>query len=102
MENSYDSYQTRKNVLTIGNDEIPFNYQINEVLEVFNMVIVRLESPKDTVFNENVFGVSRTEKKIIWQVPNLDYRSEINCPFVGMKFINNQLYLNNWCDIYNN
>jgi hypothetical protein len=64
------------------------------------MLIIRLESPRDVVFNENVFGVNLEEKKIKWQIANLRYDTGVDCPFVGVKFSDGQLYINNWCDIY--
>jgi hypothetical protein len=100
VNQSTNKYSTFENILTIGDCQLPFKYQINEILEVPNMLIVRLESPRGVVFNENVFGISLAEKKIKWQIAKLKYGSEVQCPFVGMKFYNDQLYLNNWCDIY--
>lgn len=100
MNQNENKYATRKNILKIGNDEIIFKYNINDILEVNNMLIVRIESPRGVVFNENVFGVSLAEKKIEWQIVKLQYGTESDCPFVGIKFYDGQLYLNNWCDIH--
>ena len=93
-------YKANGNILEIGDQEIYFKYKINGTLEVSDMLIVFLESPKETVFNENVFGVSLPEKQVKWQIAKLRYDTGIDCPFVGGKFYNGQLYLHNWCDIY--
>lgn len=100
MNQNNSKYATQENILKIADSEIIFKYKINDILEVSNMLIIRLESPRGILFNENVFGVSLTEKKIKWQIAKLKYGSEVDCPFSGLKYYNNQLYLNNWCDIY--
>lgn len=97
---STNNYTVQANIIKIGDKELFFKYNINDILEVFNMLIVRLDSPQGIVFNENVFGVSVAKKEITWQIAKLNYDREVNCPFVGMKLYNNHLYLNNWCDIY--
>src|ERR1700744_4515776 len=99
MSQSNKRYTQKGNVLTIDDVEIPFKYKINDVLEVEDMLIVFLENSKETVFNENVFGVSLPEKKIKWQIAKLRYETGVDCPFVGGKYYNGQLYLHNWCDI---
>lgn len=95
-----NKYKIQDNKLIIGGCELVFDYQINEVLEIADMIIVRIKSPIGVIFNENVFGVSLTEMRVKWQVDKLKYKRGTDCPFVGMKYHNNQLYLNNWCDIY--
>jgi hypothetical protein len=100
MHQIHDRYKVEENILTVGDSEIKFDYPIQEVLEISNMLIVRIKKPIGIIFNENVFGVSLTERKVKWQIAKLKYGSEVYCPFVGMKYYNNQLYLNNWCDIY--
>jgi hypothetical protein len=93
-------YKVNGNLLVIGDQDINFKYKINNILEVSDMLIVFLESPRETVFNENVFGVNLLEKKVKWQIAKLHYDTGVDCPFVGGKLYNGQLYLHNWCDIY--
>jgi hypothetical protein len=100
MDKNNIVYVVEENLLKIGGTSIPFKYKINEAIPVFDMLIIRLESPRDVVFNENVFGVNMCEKKIKWQIANLRYDTGVDCPFVGVKFSDGRLYLNNWCDIY--
>lgn len=100
MNQSNNGYSKNGNILTIDDVEIPFKYEINNVLEVANMLIVFLKSPRETVFNENVFGVSLPDKKIKWQIAKLRYETGVDCPFVDGKYYDGQLYLHNWCDIY--
>src|ERR1700730_15926842 len=98
MDQNNNTYSVKENLLAIGGQEIPFKYKIDDVLSVADMLIIFLESPRETVFNENVFGVSLLEKKVKWQIAKLRYDTGVNCPFVGGKFYNGQLYLHNWCD----
>jgi hypothetical protein len=93
-------YTVEENLLNIGDKALPFKYKINNIIEVPDMLIVFLESPRDTVFNENVFGVSLAERDVKWQITKLRYDTGVDCPFVGGRFYNGQLYLHNWCDIY--
>jgi hypothetical protein len=88
------------NTLRIGDVQIVFGDNIKEVLEISGMLIL-LTIKRDGYFpSENVFGVSLSEKKIKWHIAKLNYETGDSCPFVGIKSYNNQLYLNNWCDIY--
>ena len=100
MNQNANKYSTLENILKIGDCKIPFEYRIDDIVEVFDMLIVVLEHLQGVIFNENVFGVSLTEKKIKWQIAKLKYGAEVNCPFVGAKLHNNRIHLNNWCDIY--
>jgi hypothetical protein len=100
MSDSNIIYTVEENLLNIGDKALSFKYKLTDVIEVSDMLIIFLESPRDTVFNENVFGVSLTEKEVKWQIAKLRYDTGVDCPFVGGRFYNNQLYLHNWCDIY--
>ncbi|MDO6433256.1 hypothetical protein Q4E93_21780 [Flavitalea sp. BT771] len=100
MVKSNDKYNVQDNRLNIGDREIVFDDVIKDVLEISDMLILLMLRPDGVFHNENVFGISLTEKKIRWQIAKLKYGSEDYCPFVGIKFYDNQLYLNNWCGIY--
>ena len=100
MKQNNDAYTVSENLLVMGDHQIDFKYRIKDILEISDMLIVFLESPRETVFNENVFGVDLPEKKIKWQIAKLRYDTGVDCPFVGGKYYNEQLYLHNWCDIY--
>jgi hypothetical protein len=92
-----DKYTVKANQLGIGGTAITFDFPIVQVVEVSGMLIVRLEKPFRTFYNENVFGVSLTEKKIKWQVAKLRYTTgEVDCPFIDILIFEGKLRLNNW------
>lgn len=101
MIKSNEEYSIQENKLIIKEDEIAFDHQIKEILEISDMLIVLILKVKGITPNKNVFGVSISQKKIKWQIEKLfPQESDENCPFVGIKYYNSQLYLNNWCDVY--
>jgi len=101
MHQLRDRYTIDENILTVGDKAITFKNPIREAIEIADMLILLTMAPKETAANRNVFGVSLTEKEVKWQVGKINEGTdENNCPFVGIKYYNNQLYLNNWCDIY--
>jgi hypothetical protein len=97
--NKNNKFTVQENILKIGDNEIVFKDKIKDIIEISNMLILLMLHHDGSFFNENVLGVCLLEKKIKWQIAQLDYGTEVYCPFVGMKFNNNHLYLNNWCDI---
>lgn len=94
-------YTVKGNQLVIEGTVITFDFPIVQVVEMFNMLIVRLEKPFRTIYNENVFGVSLAEKKVKWQIVKLKYiTGEADCPFIDILIFEGKLRLNNWCSIY--
>lgn len=101
MSQNNNRYKIQESFLIIGESKLFFEgKKIKDVLEIGGMLILLLLNLDGSFPNENVIGVSLTEKKINWQIAKLKSRSEDYCPFVGIKFYNNELYLNNWCDTY--
>ena len=95
------TYSIQDKKLTIGGSEIVFNQKIKDMLEIADMLIVLIMRAKGITPNRNVFGISISKKKIIWQIGKLfPQDNDENCPYVGIRYHNNQLYLNNWCDVY--
>ncbi len=65
-----------------GRRQLQFDYPIGEVLEFGEVIVVRLEVPVGTVYNENVFGVS-CDGKVVWQVEKREWvRRE--SPYTGL------------------
>jgi hypothetical protein len=94
-------YSIKENRVMVGDNEMPFNFSIEQAIEVEDMLIVRLEIPITKVYNENVFGISLAEKKIKWQIEKREYNvKRASCPFVWIRTLDDQLILNNWCDTY--
>lgn len=101
MNQTNNTYTLQGNQLIIGDTAITFDFPIAQVIEMKGMFIVRLDNPINAVYNENVFGVSTTEKKIKWQIEKREYNAKLaSCPFVWINFLDDQLILNNWCDTY--
>ena len=99
-----NNYYILKNRLIIDDEyEIPFEYPIQESIEIDNMLILYISYyNKVTPLEENVFGVNLKERKLKWQIEKRKYPSrgysKMRCPFVGIKLIDNELWLYNWCD----
>ncbi len=97
-----DRYYIQKNRLIIDDNEIVFDFPIRESVEIGDMLIVYISLyTKITSLVENVFGVHLIEQKIKWQIEKRQYPkggyAEMRCPFVGIRFIDNELWLYNWC-----
>jgi hypothetical protein len=100
MSQNSGEYTIQENILRIGDALIVFEDNIKEALEISGMLIVLLVKRDGYFPSENVFGVNLLKRKIEWRIEKLKYETGDACPFVGIKLNNNQLYLNNWCDIY--
>ena len=97
-----NKYYIEQNELIIDNNRIIFDFPINEVIEIGDMLIVYLDLYNEVIpLEENVFGVSLLEKEIKWQIGKRKYptggRLKARCPFVGISFKDNKLRLYNWC-----
>lgn len=51
---------------------VTFDYLIADIVAFDDAVVVRLNSPSDKHFNENVFGVSY-DGKILWQIEKKEH-----------------------------
>lgn len=101
MNQSNSKYTVHGKQLIIDDSGIPFDFPIAQVVEMSDMLVVRLEKPFKTIYNENVFGVSFAERKIKWQIAKLKYTTgEGDCPFIHISIFEGKLRLNNWCSIY--
>ena len=101
MDQTNSKHTVQGNQLIIDGSVIPFKFSIAQVIEVENMLVVRLEVPVKVTYNENVFGVIIAEKKIKWQIEKWKYNAKMeSCPFVGINLVDDQLILSNWCDTY--
>src|SRR5690349_11302655 len=96
-------YQLNRNVIIIGDTKIAFDYRIDSIVEISEMLIIRLEHSPNKIFNENVFGISLKEKTIKWQISKrkkiFSLRSS-NCHYTAIVVYENELRLINWCDYY--
>lgn len=95
-------YVIERNKIKIGTREIIFDYPIKEYIEIGDMLIVYVDLfDKVIPLENNVYGVSLSSEKVIWQVEKRKYPtggySGIRCPFIGISFKENKLRLHNWC-----
>jgi len=100
MNKIENGFKIKTNTLIIGDVTLQFEYPIQKVLELSGMLIILLEKPFKTIYNENVFGFSIEEGKIKWQIPKINYSTGLDCPFIDILFFESKLRLNNWCDIH--
>ncbi|GAB4393523.1 MAG: hypothetical protein Tsb005_12190 [Gammaproteobacteria bacterium] len=73
---------------------VQFPYEIKQVEEFGEILVVRLKIPVGIILNENVFGVS-SEGKILWQIEKLSSVYTDN-PFTGMVREGDNAKLFNW------
>ena len=66
-------YEIEDNQLRIGDAFLNFDFPIQQVIEISGMLIVRLDIPSKTIYNENVFGISLEERKIKWRIMKRKY-----------------------------
>jgi len=71
-----------------------FEYPIQQVIEIEDVLICRVEPPSNIVMNENVFGISRTGK-MLWQVEKMDYVYQ-DSPYTNICYKDSKLLLSNW------
>jgi hypothetical protein len=103
MSQIENKYRVKDNKLIVGDCLILFDFPIKDVVEISEMLIVRVESPMGKIYNENVFGVSLSEKKIKWQIEKRSKKYPglaKDCPFIEVFVSENKLRLNNWCSHY--
>jgi hypothetical protein len=97
-----DIFRISNNQILFTNGKvIEFDYPIWErfTLVIDFTIIILLDIPSGTLYNENVFGLSTTGN-FLWQIDITGQPlREKFCQFVG-SFINEsgQLVLFNWCD----
>ncbi len=95
-------YQINTDRLKIDEIEIVFDHPIRDFIEIDNMIIVYLNYIDRVIpMDNNVFGVSMMDRKVRWQIETRKYlqggNAEMRCPFVGISFSDNKLWLYNWC-----
>ncbi len=70
--------------LIITGKQVPFQYPIAEMLNFPEVIVVRLEVPPRSRFNENIFGVGY-DGKVLWQiVPQQHIRED--SPYTGINY----------------
>lgn len=71
-------------VLDCGS-ELQFDHGIKEVLDFGEVLVVLLRIPAGTTYNRNVFGISKADGKVLWQImPASISLGQVDAPYVGM------------------
>ncbi|WP_413669907.1 hypothetical protein ACEN9X_08195 [Mucilaginibacter sp. Mucisp86] len=94
------AYSKNGNQITFTEDNIvDFEYPVDAIFEVDNILVVILKIPNGVYDRRNVFAFDRVGN-FLWQIKDVPlYYKGKDCPFVGA-LINdqNELVLFNWCD----
>lgn len=89
------------NNITLANGySLDFEYPILETVITDNVIVIVLDVPFETDYNQNVFAIS-TSGDFLWRVSETElfYRGSNGCVYISA-IINNdgELVLFNWCD----
>jgi hypothetical protein len=90
------SFEENKLYIDIYGDRktVKFPYPIVKIETFYDCMVVMIEPPMKTIFNENIYGVSY-DGKSLWQIEKLKYVYE-DSPFTGMVREGNYMKLCNW------
>ena len=70
-----------------------FRFPIGNAIEFGDVIVVRLQIPRGTIFNENVYGVG-ADGNIIWQIQQ-EYPSTWDGAWGGLENIDGKAVLSN-------
>ncbi len=76
-------------------ETLTFDLPISESLTIGDVTVIRLRVPADVIYNENVFGISLPEKKVLWQVPLRQHVYEFS-PYLSISARGKHIALANW------
>jgi hypothetical protein len=98
------TFKIEKNKIIFSDTEIEFEFEIDYCITMGDKLIVLLTIPISIKYNENVYCVSLSQKKVLWQIAKRKYKMEpytsIHCKYNGIATYDNKLRLNNWCDAF--
>ncbi len=84
----------RERILFDNGKEIAFAQTITKALDFGNAIVIMLDVPQGTIFNENVYGIDR-DGNILWQVSKEKYVYE-DSPYTDIQLAGNAVVLYNW------
>lgn len=89
-------FSENKVTLKIQDSEkiVTFSYAIGAIEKFDNRFVVMIDPPANTIFNENIYGVSY-DGKILWQVEKIAHVDQ-DSPYTGIGKENNFLSAYNW------
>jgi hypothetical protein len=71
-----------------------FPFPVADAIEFDDVIVVRVQPPRGTIFNENVFGIQRNGRQI-WQIQR-EYPPTEDVPWGGLENRNGEAWLSNW------
>ena len=74
---------------------VEFELEVADVLDTGDALVVRLVIPPGQIMNRNVFGISSTDGRILWQVPERKLVYE-DSPYTGLRWEGGVVALYNW------
>jgi hypothetical protein len=84
----------RQKIVFDSGKDITFAHTIAKTIDCDKAVVVMLDVPQGTIFNENVFGVS-PDATILWQVPKEEY-VYADSPYTDIKLAKDTVVHYNW------
>lgn len=94
-------YIINLNTITLANGySLDFEHPILETVIADHVIVIVLDVPFKTAYNQNVFAIS-TSGDFLWRVSETElfYRGPYGCVYISV-IVNNdgELVLFNWCD----
>jgi hypothetical protein len=72
---------------------VTLDHPITRAIDYGDIVVVKVEIPYKVIYNENIFGISKTGD-VLWQVPKIGYISE-DSPYTGIQRLDSLLIAQN-------
>ena len=74
--------------------KVDFKWPIAQVLEIKNVLVVRVEPKPGVNENQNVYGIG-TDGSVLWQIGSHQFVYD-DSPFTGLSQIDSHVKLSNW------
>jgi hypothetical protein len=84
MSQNINTPLIKNDEISIGGKKVGFSYPIAQMLEFPEVIVIRLEVPPDSRFNENVFGIDY-DGKTLWQIPPQQHIRE-DSPYTNINY----------------
>jgi outer membrane protein assembly factor BamB len=89
-------FHVEDGTLVIGDRKIDFLLPVAEAIVVGDEIIVRVEPPSGTVFNRNVFALTKQGTKL-WQIQESPHGTYSDKPYVGVHLdAEGRIVASNW------
>ena len=79
-----NTYSIHGNAIQLSSGQrLSFDYPIAQTENAGEIIVIRLDVPRGSKYNENVFGVS-SQGELLWQVQEKKY-TESDSPYVDIR-----------------